>query len=279
MSALCWSSAAILYGYAVKNRDPLMVTILRIHPAFLVTLIGVLLLRELKLEILFDPWILLLAIITGAIGMFLGSYTYMYSLKKAGVSVVYPIAFSYPIYVSLITIAFLGERFSVGIPIGLALLITGLYLISSEKSTSREKDYRKGVIVAVITSLIWALNAILAKIALYRAPPVLFAMMRLLTLSILVTPLLLQRIYEAREFSRSELLAATIGGAIGIGIGLIFSHLAIVDIGAARTTIIGSSSPALSILLATIFLKEKPGKRALIGALIVSAAIFVVAIF
>jgi len=36
-----------------------------------------------------------------------------------------------------------------------------------------------------------------------------------------------------------------------------FSHLAVIEIGAARTIVVGSFSPAFSLLFAAVFLKEE----------------------
>ncbi|MHA1589019.1 MAG: DMT family transporter [Candidatus Njordarchaeales archaeon] len=276
ISALSWSTASILYGYALKERDALTVTLLRIYPAFLTAIIGTILLEKMDFSLLFDPYTLFLAVICGAIGMFFGSYTYLYAIKKTGVSITYPIAFSYPVYVSLITTQLMGEPLTIGLILGLAMLLIGLITLSLSEKESREDHLFLGVLVAFLTSIIWAVNAVIAKIALYRASPILFAMMRLLTLSIATTPLMIKKIKDAKSFTKWELLAATLGGAIGIGIGLIFSHLAIIEIGAARTTVIGSSSPALSLLLAAVFLKEKLNPQKMVGSLAVTIAILLV---
>lgn len=277
--AISWSLAAILYGYSLRHGDALIVTLIRIYPALIVTIIATMLMEPFDIERLLNPYLIYMAIITGALGILIGSYAYIYAIKNVGVTITYPIAFSYPLYVSLITVLMLGEPLSIGLIIGLCLQLTGIIILSTRNNNSEILHTQKGVLAAIIASIAWTSNAVLVKIALFTAPPVLFALMRLLSLSVLSTPIFLARYNKIKEFSNSEILAACIGGALGIGVGIVLYHLAIMDIGAARTTIISSSSPGLSILLALVLLKERPGKRALLGAILVTIAIMFVILF
>ncbi len=62
--AFLWSVASIFYRYAVRNGNVLLVTTLRVYPAFIVVLIGVNLIRRIEISHLYNPPILFLAIIT-----------------------------------------------------------------------------------------------------------------------------------------------------------------------------------------------------------------------
>jgi len=274
--AISWSIAAILYRFAVKDKDVLVVTLLRVYPAFFVTFLGTLFLEHIDVEALMDPYLILMAILTGALAMLVGSYAYIYAIKNAGVSITYPVAFSYPLYVSLIAVPLLGELLTIGLVIGLILQLIGLVILAFDSSSEEISHVRKGVLAAVIASLSWTFNSILVKIVLYVAQPVMFAFMRLLALSIIITPLCFIKYNKIRAFTVKEILAAIIGGMIGIGFAIILYHLAIIEIGAARTALISSSSPALSILLALVILHERPSTRALLGAILVTAAVIFV---
>ncbi|MEX2689601.1 MAG: DMT family transporter [Candidatus Njordarchaeum guaymaensis] len=266
--AFIWSIAAIFYRYAVREGNVKFVTLIRIYPAFLVTIIGVNLLDKLEIYHLSNPLVLSLSIITGACGILLGSYAYIYAIKHAGIAITYPIAFSYPVYVSIIATALMGEKVTIGLVSGLILQVTWIVLIAYNSNNYVNKSDMNGVIAAIIASLSWAIQAILIKIALYSVTPVLFAFDRLLVTSILTLPLLLKEIYKEQRINKNETIASMIGGTLGIGVAIILYHLAINDTGVARTALVSSSSPALSIFFALLILKERPSFFSSIGSLI-----------
>jgi len=265
-----FSAASIFYRYVLYDKDPLLVTAVRTIPALLSITTVVYLVGESSYLLHVNSRIILLGVLAGSIGMILGSYFYLNSLKSVGVSIGYPISFSYPIYVAIIANFFLNERISIWSIVALALTISGIAVISRENEKNlHSNSLKKGVACAVSASLLWALSIIVVKIALFDYAPLPFAVIRLLTATALAIPFIFVERRELRTYTWRDLLFISLGGVSGIGFGVAASHVAIDIIGASTTAIISASSPALSILLATLILHERMNKRTAIGVMMV----------
>ena len=273
-SALMYSTAAILYKLVLVKRDAWIVTFLRPIPAFLVVLIITYFVEGLNFLYNLSLYMLSLGFLSGAVGMLAGSYLYLVSLKKVGVSLGYPLSFSYPIYVSIIGALFLGEEFSIFIAFSLILMIIGVVLLSRE-DTVVDRDLRFGVSAGFGASILWAVSIVIVKIALFGSTPLEFANYRLITSSIVAGFILLFDMGELKSMDRRELTLASLGGIAGIGFAIIGVHYAVDMIGATVTSIVSSSSPALSIILAKIFLDERLNLLKGIGVSFVIVATFI----
>ena len=269
-SALMFSSASILYKHVLSEEDPWLVTIIRTIPAFLsISLVAYIFGEHIYLSQI-DPYILGLGVIAGAVGMLLASYFYLTALKEIGVSLGYPISFTYPVYVSVIAGLFLNEKLTIFTIMALTSTISGIILVSTRnKNGDVERNIRKGVLFAVIASQLWALSILVVKIALYSFPPIAFAVVRLATASLVSLVIILVNINTVKNLTPSNLGFISLGGIAGIGLGVAAAHVAISIIGASITSIVSASSPALSILLARIFFHEEMDKLSGLGVALV----------
>ena len=270
LSALMYSLASIFYRSVLTERDPLLVTLIRVLPAtiFVLTILPIFG----DVNELFNGNIFTYgyAFFAGAVGMVLGAYFYMVSLKYVGVSIGYPISFSYPIFVALLASLFLNEHITFIAILALTLTIGGITVISkSNKNNGSEKHLIRGVLAALTASIIWATSIVVVKIALGNSSALGFAALRLIAASLVSLPVIIYRINELKQYKLDEVAKVSLGGVLGIGLGIVFAHISIELIGASLSSIVSASSPGLSILLAYLLLGEKLDKVNGVGVLMV----------
>jgi len=268
-SALMYSLASILYRVALDDVDPLLVTAIRAIPALLVVLLVNYIIGEIAYLSMPTLDIVFYGFLAGSMGMMLGAYFYMKALKFGGVSIGFPTAFSYPVFVSIIASMFLNERFTAGILLGLISTLSGITILALSNSDSNSTlNPLKGAINGLMASILWALSIIVSKLALEFYPPIPFATIRLFFASLLAVPMLAVN-NKWNTLKPTGLFVISFGGVLGIGFGIIFAHIALTYIGATVSAIASASSPALSIILAALILREKASKGQLIGVILV----------
>jgi len=268
LSAFMYSLASILYRYSLNDVDPILVTALRALPALLTIFIVTLVIGEFNDLVNVGYTILFYGFLAGALGMMMGAYFYMRALKFGGVSIGFPSSFSYPVFVSAIASLFLKETITFGIISGLGSTLIGILVLASSNNNSSIQDPLKGAINGLFASIMWAISIIVSKIALTSYPPVSFATIRLFFASLVAIPLILAN-HNAVKITATNLSLISLGGILGIGLGIVFAHIALVYVGAIVSAIVSASSPALSLILAKIFLKEEITPRQLVGVILV----------
>ena len=80
---------------------------------------------------------------------------------------------------------------------------------------------------------------------------------------------------ELRSIDKKTLAILSIGGFFAIGLGTLLFLFAMDLIGAARTTIIASSSPLFSTVLGVTILKEKLDKPHVTGIMFIIVGIYI----
>ncbi len=270
LAALMYSFASVLYRSVLLRRDALLVTLIRVIPATIVFFSVLAFIGGLGEVFSYSLDLFFYAFVTGSIGMVLGAYFYMVALKNVGVSIGYPISFSYPVHVAVLAVFFLGEVLTAWVVLALVLTILGITVIAKGSGDGNvDGDVLKGVIAAALASLIWGISTVIVKVALSNSTPLGFAVLRLLWASLVSLPVIVARREELLSYTLKELSLVSLGGVFGIGFGLVFAHYSIELVGASISAIISASSPALSILLAYLLVGEKLDKVNGFGVLLV----------
>ena len=278
LSAFMYSFASILYKFALRNVNEELVTAIRTFPALISILLLTIAMGEFDKLINVSGLVLFYGFIGGALGMMLGAYFYMRALKFGGVSIGFPSSFSYPVFVSLLATFFLREEIGVNLILGLISTLIGITILASasDRGDGTNNPF-SGALNGLMAAILWSVSIVVSKIALENYPPISFAAIRLLFASLVATPIVF---LNRRDFStvRDSIFVISSGGILGIGLGIVFAHIALIYVGAIVSAIVSASSPALSLLLAWIFLGEKLNRIQLLGVIFVISGTVLTAI-
>lgn len=114
-----------------------------------------------------------------------------------------------------------------------------------------------GVLLAILATIIWSGNFIVARYVANDIPPISLAFFRWLTGTLLLTPLAWNRVQQQKELIRMNIKHLAWTGLAGVTLFNTFIYMAGKTSPAVNMALIGTtSSPIMSNILAVIFLKE-----------------------
>jgi transporter family protein len=211
---------------------------------------------------------------------------FLKGLDKGPVSLVSPIASTYPLITTLIVILAFGAKLSLIEVLGIILIMIGVTAASGLlDANKKERRLTLGVKFAVLTSLIWGLGFALLDQAIKRSNWQKSGLIEILALAIatsVIVPLLKGDEIISIKAARRTMTDANIwlGTFIGLG-GVIFIYVALsksTSNGGAVPTAVSSIYPVMTMALAVRHFKEKTSKLALGGALVGIVGVLVLSI-
>jgi len=126
-----------------------------------------------------------------------------------------------------------------------------------------------GILLAVLTTLIWSGNFIVARAAFKLMPPISMAFYRWLTASIIILPFGLKKVWEERKLLRENAYYLFWASLTGIALFNTCVYVAGHYSSAINLALVGTtSSPIMAVALARIFLKEKITTLRVIGLIL-----------
>lgn len=212
-------------------------------------------------------------ILSGLIGLTFGSTLYIKALSHINVSLAYPICnSSWITFVGLAAYLFLGESFTLDMLIGAILIITGLSFLTQEKSQP-EKGKSKlpiGFIYALLAGTCWAMASVFLKLGISDVHPFLVNFIRL---PVAILPLIIfayrRPLPKINHVLKKQLLWQTsISGILDQFLAAYFFFTAIQQIGVAKTSILGITSPLFVAPLSILILKEKITWKVALGTIL-----------
>lgn len=139
--------------------------------------------------------------------------------------------------------------------------------------TSGKTAYQ-GAALAVLATLIWSGNFIVARAVAGSIPPITLAFLRWSTATILIMPFARKYVKAERYFLKKNIGALTFTALLGVTLFNTLIYIAGHYSEAINLALIGTtSSPIMSVFLAAIFLKEPISKVKLSGMLLCIAGI------
>ena len=278
-AAFSWALAAVFYRKALfKSTNPLVTNILRTPLAVISLLIILFFSGELPsvATLIGDVTLLLILLIATFVMNIVGDTLYLTSIRNVGVSVGYPLSYTYPILVAILATFILNENLYWTLFAGTLTSIFGIWLISqrSENKTGKELgdgySFPSGVLAALGASISFSVGIIIYRVTVKNVVPIVVAVFKLFFLMAMCSPVIPMKARELRgNLDLKTFLFAIIGGLFGIGIGDWFFYLSLESIGAGLAAALTTSAPLLSTLLAVVFLKEKVNRKQLIGTLLI----------
>jgi drug/metabolite transporter (DMT)-like permease len=211
------------------------------------------------------------------IGIGLGESYFVKALRHIDVSQAYPISIcGYPVVTVLLATLFLRELLTWAALLGTLLVITGVYLIAFPKGGIGLKlvfssaSQRTGLWLVFLTVITWAVATIIIKQSLGHGDLVVANFIRLSGNAFLI--FLLTRPYWQSFHPRHQgwlrVSSAGLTGILSFGIGGILFLVGLQYAGAAKTSVLASTSPLFLVPMAVFFLKERVTAKLISGVIL-----------
>ncbi len=289
-AAFCWAISPVLYKMALSNAKPIPANVSRSISTtiFLFVYLGasgkLWNLATLRMDSL------ILAILSGVVGLCLGDTMFMLSLELIGVSKTVPIVSAYPMFTTFFAVLFFNEPFTSLLLLGTVLIIVGIWLVSPERASSSDVTRSvlfKGVFISLSTALVWSLSIIFMNQALEFSQMAAFdsafvvntARMAASTLLLLALSPFIDRRFNFMKLKRKTWIVLALGGIVGLVFGWVLLAISLSYTEASRAVPISSVSPLFAALIGAFFLKEKVTVRIFAGAVLIVLGISVMFIF
>jgi len=199
------------------------------------------------------------------------NFIYPYVINKANVSLAGTVLAAYPFITVILSLLFLNESLSLLQVIGIAGIMIGMFLVA--KPENEKFEVSQWLIWALFGALIVGTGDFIGKVGItkYDLNSFIFAF----ALSA-VPGLLIIRLFDKSPLtikgSKKDILFSAIGNLI-MPLGLLFLYIAFNSGPASLISPIASSYPALTAVLAYIFLKEKINKTNSFGIVLATLGI------
>jgi len=286
-AALCWTVSAVLYKKALSNVRPTAANIVRCTSTSLILLVFLALSGKFGVLVDLSSNALILACISGLIGLGLGDTLYLTSLKLIGVARAVPITCTYPLFSLLWAMLLGGENITSQIVAGTLLIILGIWLLSQDKQKNSAEMSRKilvkGVALAAATAIIWSISISMVNMAIKESPDFDHALavniirVTMIAIFLRASAPVVDRGLSFLKIRKETFYALSLGGVVALGLGWFFlTYSFAVNTPEARAVPISSTTPLFSTLSGIIFLNEKVTKQNILGSILIVAGIFLV---
>lgn len=204
--------------------------------------------------------------------LFFGAHwiTYFYALKLSNVAIGMLSLFTYPMITALIEPLFIKVKFD---PIYILLsiiVLVGLYILSPEFSL--ENTYFEAIVFGVLSAFLYSLRNIISKklISRYTGMSIMFHQLVIISVVLLPVAFLMDTANISTQYPYIIILAVL---TTAIGHTMLvssFKHFTV-----STASIITSLQPIFGIVLAIIFLGEKPNLNTFIGGSLILATVLI----
>ncbi len=275
-AALCWAISAVLYKRTLRKSSYFTVNLVRTFFAALLLLVLFPITNYQVSTITIN--LLVLFTIAAVINLIIGDTFYFMGLKKIGVSRTQSISSSYPLFSMILAALFLQEGLTASVVIGTPLIVGGIALVSlnqnnTDTNLSKGKTTFFGVILPLVAAVFWGVGLIILKIALTDSeidPIFAVFLSRVSVLPFLFLAVIISgETKQLKRLTKIDIVVLGVAGMLALSLGgsLLFSSLTLID--ASIAIPLSSTSPFLSILLASLFLKEKVTLKIILGTVLI----------
>lgn len=211
----------------------------------------------------------------GFIGYYLASWMDMQSLHYISAQLARLTLYTYPIMTTLLGWLLLREAVTPRILVALLLTYSGVILLYAHESQQLGgNNVTLGVALITGAALVFSFYVVLSKRLISKFGSVLFTSMVMLTSTVCISlHFILTHDISDLLVNSSAWLYAILLGIVSTVIPSFMMNEAIHRIGPARTSIVGTSGPIITILLSVVVLDEAFGWPHLAGMLLVIAGV------
>jgi len=285
VSALLWAVASVLLTVGARRLHVLPLNLVRcvVSSVFFLALLPFFGGFEALAAIAPASWLWL--VVSVAMLLVVGDTLYFLSMELAGVSWAMPVASINPLWAVLLASVFLDEPLSWSLLGGALLVVAGIVLVSrtadhrTAGNPGNRSVRRRGLLLALATSVLWAIGQISLKPATAGIDSVVANSVRqpIGALALLGLSLIQGRWRELGGLDARSWGVIVLASLIGTGMGSLLFVLSIQLIGAGRTAVLTSTAPLLAIPFSMLWLQERPTRWTLAGTLLTAAGIALVA--
>ncbi len=276
-AAVSWTVSAMLYRKALRQAKPVTANIIRLTCTAAILFTFLVVLGKMGIAMSLPAGVVVLAGVSGIIGLGLGDTLYMVSLKSIGVARSVPITCTYPLF-SLLWAAFLvGEPVTWPVVLGAVTIVSGVLLLSYEpKADSSETGRRglfKGVAFALATAIAWSISMTMINLAVKETSDLDHALVintvrvTVAALALLAASPMIDRGASFRKVNRKTVATLAAGGLVALGLGWFFLTYSFVETLESRAVPISSTMPLFSTLTGIALLHEKVKPTHVLGSI------------
>lgn len=288
-AAISWAIAPLFYKKALVNTNPISANIVRCLTNGFVLVVLLFSMGKAGVLLSLPAWALILTVISGIIGLGVGDTLYMVGLKSIGVSRAVPLSSTYPLFSLIWAVFLLGQPLSSLALVGAVFILTGIWLLSKQKSENLKSNSKNrvmliGISASLITAIVWSISLALMDIVVSEsAASTLDANYALVTLRMAAVALFSLTIAgfvdKERGFakiSRKGVFLLCVGGLIANGLGWVLMNYSFILIPQTQAVPISSTSPLFAALAGFLFFRENVTARVAVGALAIVFGIVLV---
>jgi DME family drug/metabolite transporter len=194
-------------------------------------------------------------------------------MKLIGLSRAMPLSTTYPFFTMLLSLLLLDEQFGWTVVGGALLIAIGGYFLALRRGRERlaESEATRrvnfvGVTLALSAAVCWSVSTVLLRIGLEDVDATIANVVRLSVLMVALSTMVLKlgKIERIKEYGLRSLGIVFLAGIVGTGLGTFAFLSAVQRAGAARTSILTATTPLFGVPF-SLFLKERPSSRTLVG--------------
>jgi DME family drug/metabolite transporter len=230
--------------------------------------------------------VVVLACVSGIIGLGLGDTFYLFSLKMVGVARAVPVTCTYPLFNLLWVALFGGGSITWSVVLGAVSIVLGIWLLSLEGERgafdSQKKVLGKGLALALATALLWSVSIAMMDVAVTKTPNLgdAFAINSVrvfaVAISFVVSAPIVDRGLGFLKMRKRTAAVLLVSGIVALALGWFLLTYSFIDTPQSRAVPISSATPLFSTLAAILLLHEKVSAKNVIGSIMIVAGIFII---
>ena len=185
---------------------------------------------------------------------------------------------SNPVFITLMSIIFLGDKLTCRKLVGIGLSVSGAVLVASHGSWSNLTDFSSGDLAIVVCALCWASYSVIGKYILNSLSPLVSVTYASAIGLVMLLPLALYTadFQTVRSLDASTWVAIVYMGIFGTVCAFLLYYQGIQALGVVRAGAFINLIPVSAIILALFILNEEIDASITIGTLITIFGIFLI---
>ena len=286
-AAICWTVSAVLYKEALLKAKPISINIVRCVCTSMVLVACLVVVGKLGILMDLSLYAVVVACLSGVIGLGLGDTLYLVSLKLIGVARAVPLTCTYPLFSLLLAVFLQGESISLPVVFGTVAIVFGIWLVSQQGKTVselRKKVLIMGVACALATAVVWAISIDLINTAvtlpekqsLDHALAVNTVRILAVAVFLLASAPVIDRKFGFLKMQRRTLVALISGGIVALALGWFLLTFSFLYIPQSQAVPISSTTPLFATISAMVFLREKVTAKNVAGSVVIVFGIFLI---
>jgi DME family drug/metabolite transporter len=283
-AAVSWTVSAMLYRKALADTKPISANIIRLTCTSAVLLLFLAAIGKIAILANLPAHVVVLASVSGIIGLGIGDTLYMISLRSVGVARSVPITCTYPLFNLLWAIFFQKEYVTSSIVLGAVIIVLGIWLLSHERdgnnSEARQKMLQKGILFSLATAIVWSISIALINVAVKQTPDLDHAMAIntiravAIAISLLAISPIVHRNLVFHKVQMRTVITLIVGGIVALGFGWFLLTYSFIQILESRAVPISSTTPLFSTMAGIFLLRENVTPKNVLGSIMIVIGIF-----